>query len=68
MRDNSLLTIPYFITAKTPEELQRKMHATQLRLKHKLTFFDINPYNGGFIAWYEFRKDPTKVVTNGDEN
>jgi hypothetical protein len=66
MRDNSLLTIPYFITAKTPQELQKKMRTLQFKLKHKLTFFDIGPYKSGLIAWYEFRKDPLKVEKDGE--
>ena len=58
MVDNSLLNIPHYVVAKDPEELKLKMLALQVRLKSKLTFFDIQPYKKGFIAWYEFKIDP----------
>ncbi len=45
----------YFIRAKTPEELQRKMLAIQLRLNFKLTFYDIQKTGKEWIAWYEWK-------------
>jgi hypothetical protein len=47
------IKIPNFITAKNPEELRILMFQKQVELSRKLHFFDINPYKGGFIAWYE---------------
>lgn len=47
------LTIPNFITAKSPEELRRKMFAKQVQLGMKLHFFNIGKHGSGLIAWYE---------------
>jgi hypothetical protein len=62
MRNNSLLTIPHYIRAKDEDDMQRKMLALQLRLQHKLTFYDIRPYKGGLIAWYEWTINPKKLA------
>lgn len=65
METHSILTVPHFVTAKSPEQLKKKMMMLQVRLNTKLHFFDISPWQDGLIAWYEYKKDETRV-NNGD--
>ena len=47
------LTIPNFVTAKTPDQLRKEMFKKQVELSRKLTFFDISFDGKNWYAWYE---------------
>lgn len=51
-RPPSLVDVPHYIKARTPDALIRAMLANNVRLKSYVSYFDIQFVNGQWYAWY----------------
>jgi hypothetical protein len=52
VRPPSLVDVPHFIKARTPEALKRAMLDNNVRLKAFVGYFSIQFVNGYWYAWY----------------
>jgi hypothetical protein len=61
----SIDLIPLFITAKTKEELVRKMFLNNIKRGKHLKYFQIEKIGKQWIAWYYDKLDAFKDLTDG---
>lgn len=48
----SLLHVPHYVRAKTPDALTKAMLANNMKLKAHVGYFDIQYANGYWYAWF----------------
>ena len=65
----SILTIPHFVKAKSPESLRRKMFDNNVKNKKLYSYFDIQYVSGVWYAWYYEEQNflTSQRDTNGDK-
>lgn len=62
-----MTTVPHSIKAKDEVELQLSMLKNNLADGYFYRYFDIQPHNGGWIAWY-YKDIEKTAVLKGAEN
>lgn len=60
VRPPSLVDVPHYVKARTPDALIKAMLQNNMRLKAYVNYFDIQFVNGSWYAWYLI--DYTKVL------